>query len=195
MAAGHTHKGVEYDRAGAVRSCLFCRIVQGSEPGGAPLHYSDGRVAVFVPRAPRALYHFLVVPVDHVRNAKSLNAGHEELLLHMQRTALRVLRTSVAQGLPPHTRCCAPPLAAAAAEVDVPPLGELTERKFHLVFHWPPWNSIDHLHLHAVCTPYTWWGARLAMQPFSSTLLPFLHSVRTIDAALAHARAHKVPHQ
>ena len=158
-----TKKHVTYGPDGAVVDCLFCRITNGGESN--PLWYSDARVSVFVPKHSLAgRLHFLVVPKAHVHQlgrgmleTKALSS----LLDHMERVACEALTTALAAGIS-HAPLAAPP----------PGFTFSTEDRHHalppncsLAFHRPPFNSVDHLHLHAICKPYTDVFQRLKFTP------------------------------
>ncbi|MFN2615285.1 MAG: histidine triad nucleotide-binding protein [Actinomycetota bacterium] len=74
--------------------CLFCRIVAGEIPSTPVLD----RPAVYAFRdvAPAAPVHVLVVPKDHVADARSIGAGHAGLLAEVVDAANEVAR---AEGL------------------------------------------------------------------------------------------------
>lgn len=191
-----TRKGVSFDKDGAIDDCLFCRIIEGREPGGAPLWFKDSRVAAFVPRSPAARLHFLVVPLQHRTNVGDLairavrrsrqrqdaqrnvelsssssptsiedgssmrvenGAGADEsldLLRHMGRVARFLLREH--GDLPALSRCAAPPRALAIA---LPPQPDERVDEGHVLeFHRLPYNSINHLHLHALKLPMASFG-------------------------------------
>jgi histidine triad (HIT) family protein len=50
--------------------CIFCKIVAGMSPSRKV--YEDDRVLAFWDIAPRAKYHLLVIPKQHVRSLKEL---------------------------------------------------------------------------------------------------------------------------
>mmetsp|Transcript_155829 Transcript_155829/g.298927 ORF Transcript_155829/g.298927 Transcript_155829/m.298927 type:complete len:161 (-) Transcript_155829:93-575(-) len=105
-----TWKGVTYDAAGDVESCVFCDIAAGRDFQDWRGLESDDLVAWFRSKAQDAEEHWLVVPRHHVRNINDTQLD-ADLLEHM---------VAVGQKL-----------------------GDV------LCFHIPPFNSIDHLHLHA----------------------------------------------
>lgn len=85
----------------------------------------------FVPRDPAARVHLLVVPREHVRNVNDLRPEERHLVLleHLRAVGERQLQL------------CAGCLGTDAAA----PL---------LLFHVPPFNSIEHLHLHCFLPPF-----------------------------------------
>lgn len=140
-----------YGPTGQVIDCLFCRIANNRELN--PIWLQDDRVAVFVPnRSLAGRLHFLVVPRAHVHQLGSrMLEGPRvpELLEHMGNVARRVLDAAVTAGLS-HAPLAAPPAGFAVGDGAVPPLPP----HCRLAFHRPPFNSVDHLHLHAMCTPF-----------------------------------------
>jgi hypothetical protein len=182
-----TRKGVTYAPAGAegerVVGCLFCDLVNERIPGGAPLWYSDDDVAVFVPRTPAAALHFLVVPKRHVKNLSVLTPDDLPLLAKMKAVARQCLSIHGAH-LPelaaPLPRCAPPPTAysfprnrlllegegpsADGFDDEGRPTGAgagAAAPRWRLDFHAPPYNSIDHLHLHALHLPFSGWWDRM----------------------------------
>ncbi len=163
-SATTTVKTVTYNASGHVVACLFCRIADGREPGGAPLWYADSLVSAFVPRTPAAALHFLVVPRAHVRNTDALTADDAPLLRHMAAVGRQLLREHggaalAARGGEPLPRCAPPPPPGAyphhrdALAHDAHDVVDAPSWRLH--FHVPPFNSVDHLHLHALHTPFT----------------------------------------
>lgn len=116
-----SRKGVKYGRDGSVVCCRFCEILRS---GDADFVYEDDAIAVFRPLAPVVESHVLVVPRCHIRNINMLTTEHADLLKRMREVAeLVLLRDGGAKS------------------------GQSIECKF--AFHKPPFNSIDHVHMHA----------------------------------------------
>ena len=72
------HKGVTYNEHGEVVSCLFCRIMEGKEPG--VILREDDRFVAFKTIAPASSYHVLVCPRRHIQNVASLRNQDKQLL-------------------------------------------------------------------------------------------------------------------
>lgn len=125
-------KAVRYSASGEIESCVFCNIVAGTDPQSTQLIGETENVAAFLPRRrDGARDHILVVPKDHVQNLSSLRA-HD--LLH-----LRMLRDMKRFGM-------------ECARKRHPGISD--ESVYRLVFHVPPFNSVDHLHLHVFLPPF-----------------------------------------
>ncbi|EGZ30677.1 hypothetical protein PHYSODRAFT_383555, partial [Phytophthora sojae] len=107
-------------RDGQVRSCRFCEILRTK---AEPFLYEDEHVVVFRPLRPIVPSHVLIVPRAHIRNVNRLAARHRGLLARMHRVAEAVM----AKGS----------------------LEEYDENPVRYSFHVPPFNSIDHVHMHA----------------------------------------------
>lgn len=166
-----THKGVTR-RDGTIHSCTFCSIAAGSGGQGSRLLYDDGIVTVFPSRSPNARVHLLVVPKGHVENCQHLATPRDlPLVRHMYavaRHAVAQCRKRQAQGssVLPASGQHLPPLPAVAAEAAVvkgefAELGATDAAPATFNFHVAPYfNSINHLHMHALDGPWTsWWGS------------------------------------
>ncbi|KAJ0404550.1 hypothetical protein ATCC90586_003082 [Pythium insidiosum] len=114
-----SRKGVSYGADGSIVCCRFCDILR---TGDAEFVYEDNDIAVFRPLYPVADSHVLVVPRCHIRNIKMLTEDHVALLERMRAVAERVLTR---HHEPASTSSCT------------------------FAFHSPPFNSIDHVHMHA----------------------------------------------
>ncbi|KAJ6704113.1 APRATAXIN-RELATED [Salix viminalis] len=111
--------------AGATPACIFCRIAAKSTP--TTFLYSDDMVVAFQDISPSAFRHYLVIPVEHIPTVNELQKRDEDysLVNHM----LDVGKTLLHQDAP-----------------------QSTEYRFG--FHPPPFNSVDHLHLHCLALPF-----------------------------------------
>lgn len=87
----------------------------------ANIAYQDSEIVIFSNIHPAATFHFLVVPKDHIGNTNNLHASHIPLLQMMSQKAKRVIQQSG---------------------------GNIQE--LLLGFHKPPFNTINHLHLHCI---------------------------------------------
>ncbi|KAG6416998.1 hypothetical protein SASPL_124439 [Salvia splendens] len=127
--------------AGALSSsCIFCQITRASTP--APILHQDDKVVAFQDISPSALKHYLVIPVEHIPTVKQLRRRAEDFAL-------------VSNMLD---------VGRALLERDAP-----HAEQYRFGFHQPPFNSVNHLHLHCFALPYTprWRAMKyLSLGPF-----------------------------
>ena len=116
----YSHKGVDYDENGQINTCLFCRIMKRQEPG--TIVYEDKDFVAFKTLQPSTSTHVLVCPREHIKNYRSLSGP----------SGARLVRSLVNVG----------------KEILGPNGNSLADAQYS--FHIPPWNSIDHLHLHVI---------------------------------------------
>ncbi|XP_077343067.1 adenosine 5'-monophosphoramidase HINT3 [Lithobates pipiens] len=101
--------------------CIFCRISNNQESGSEILH-SDEDLVCFRDIRPGAPYHYLVVPKKHIGNCKTLTNEHVPLVRNMIEVGKNMLQKNHVTDL----------------------------EDIRLGFHWPPFCSIGHLHLHVL---------------------------------------------
>jgi histidine triad (HIT) family protein len=68
--------------------CLFCRMAAGTAQ--VPKVFEDDKVLVIKDIHPRAPTHVMIIPREHIANARELGTGHGDILGHMFSTATRV---------------------------------------------------------------------------------------------------------
>jgi histidine triad (HIT) family protein len=68
-----------------VDECLFCRIVAGEQEADV-VHTSDNVVA-FRDINPQAPVHILIISKEHIDSARSIRAGHGDLVAEIFRVA------------------------------------------------------------------------------------------------------------
>jgi len=128
--------------------CLFCRIIDENEKEMTRLIYKDNDYAVFPDIRPAAKYHFLVVPVEHIRDSKSLTGqqAHIDLLNRLVEIGNKVLTDKIAadkSNVGENKTGSGSAEENAAVETVNPP-------KVLMGFHWPPFHTVNHLHLHVI---------------------------------------------
>jgi diadenosine tetraphosphate (Ap4A) HIT family hydrolase len=101
---------------------VFGRILNGESPSRDYAETSE--LLAFRDRSPKAEFHALVIPKRYVPNLYSLTNDDLDLVRDMRRLALDLLEDRV-------------PRARDAND-------------YVLCFHVPPFNSVDHLHLHVL---------------------------------------------
>ncbi|XP_034965142.2 adenosine 5'-monophosphoramidase HINT3 [Zootoca vivipara] len=102
--------------------CVFCRITHGEEAGTELLPCEDEDLVCFRDIRPGAPHHYLVVPKNHIGNCKTLKSEHIPLVERMMAAGKTVLQRNKFNDL----------------------------NDIRLGFHWPPFCSIAHLHLHVL---------------------------------------------
>ncbi|KAL2084611.1 hypothetical protein ACEWY4_020129 [Coilia grayii] len=102
------------------KKCIFCKIV--NKEMSTELLYSDEEVSCFKDIKPGAPHHYLVVPSKHVGNCKSLGKEHIPLVERMVETGKEILQMNN--------------------------ITDFSDVRFG--FHWPPFCSVAHLHLHVL---------------------------------------------
>ncbi|XP_064485316.1 adenosine 5'-monophosphoramidase HINT3-like [Ornithodoros turicata] len=108
------------DTLSGSHSCIFCRIVRREDPKTVVLFQDEDHV-VFRDIHPAAKHHYLVIPKRHIKDPKCLTHSDIPLVQRLVEVGKQVLQQ---QG----------------GAVDSLRVG----------FHWPPFNSIAHLHLHVI---------------------------------------------
>ncbi|XP_043819348.1 histidine triad nucleotide-binding protein 3 [Dromiciops gliroides] len=102
--------------------CVFCRIARREEPGTQLLPCEPEDLVCFQDIRPGAPHHYLVVPKKHVGNCKTLKKEDLPLVEKMVTVGKTVLQ-----------------------QKNVTDLSDV-----RMGFHWPPFCSISHLHLHVL---------------------------------------------
>ena len=101
--------------------CIFCRIIEGEIPSDRL--YEDDLVVVILDIQPRAPVHFMVIPKEHVADARKIRGEHGPLLSRMFTVAAKMAKDE-----------------------------GVGESGYRLAFNVGPdaGMTVDHLHLHCV---------------------------------------------
>lgn len=103
------------------KECIFCQISQNKLPDTKLLAENE-KMVIFNDRSPASKHHYLIVPKEHLVSPKTLcTEEHIELVNEMVSYGTEYLKQ---QG------------------------GSETDMK--IGFHWPPFTSVHHLHLHVI---------------------------------------------
>ncbi|GJN02219.1 hypothetical protein PR202_ga19549 [Eleusine coracana subsp. coracana] len=115
------------ERAPMVDGCVFCDIARRTPTSTTSLLYADDKVVAFRDINPSAFRHYLIIPIEHISTVKSLQRTEDDyqLVSHMVKVGKDLLNR------------------------DAP---NSEEHRFG--FHQPPFNSVDHLHLHCLALPF-----------------------------------------
>ncbi|CAG9790535.1 unnamed protein product [Diatraea saccharalis] len=83
--------------------------------------FEDKQVCVFRDIKPASKFHILTVPKRHIEDVKSLTTSDKDLAQHMLSVAHELLAKN-----------------------------NLTVQDARIGYHWPPFRSVKHLHLHTI---------------------------------------------
>lgn len=178
-----TFKGVTYNAEDKNRivSCIFCEIYAGRNRS-TEVVYIDERVIVFYPLDEAGEQHLLVVPKLHIDTIESFNDGRYlnnsqiaelkgkqyqngfdstvkecnqlqadiELLSYMREVGERVSIDKYLSKLNPSSTLTLNSKDEAQRREDI-------TGRTQFCFHVPPFNSINHLHLHVITLPFLSW--------------------------------------
>lgn len=133
----HPAPGLEQD-IGA-NPTVFGRILRGELPAAVYLETSS--LLAFRDISPRARTHALVIPKRRVRDPSVLTGADLPLLDELVEAGKEVLRAAEPQAF--------------------------EEGDYIFRFHWPPFNSVKHLHLHCLAPASTmsWWNKDFVFWP------------------------------
>ncbi|KAK2969440.1 hypothetical protein RJ640_012840 [Escallonia rubra] len=130
-------RGLNLMAGGASSPCIFCEIARSSSTSTTLLHAvrslsflhckHDDKVVAFQDIKPSAFRHYLVIPVEHIATVKDLKRRTEDVSLvnHMLDVGQTLLNRDAPQS-----------------------------EQYRFGFHQPPFNSVNHLHLHCLALPF-----------------------------------------
>ena len=152
------------DRYARPDTCVFCAKFANAD--SSSFLYEDAELVVFRDWKPAATQHVLVIPKKHISSARALtgteDAGLAKRMLDLGR---RVIGENA---------------AAETSDKKENNNSDAGDVKTRFGFHLPPFNSVDHLHMHAFQLPFVpgWkerkysvdsW-ARFAFEPAGETV-------------------------
>ncbi|CAH8487052.1 unnamed protein product [Schistosoma turkestanicum] len=105
---------------GKSEDCIFCSIAYGKT--SQAIRFETNDIVIFDDHLPKAQYHFQCVPKKHIKNAKSLTYEDIPLVVNMINCGRNYLTKQL----------------------------QLDPEEFLFGFHWPPFNSVHHLHMHII---------------------------------------------
>lgn len=103
-----------------VKACIFCDIVAGKSPD-TTIEFSNEDIVIFKDIRPASDHHYLAVPKNHMPNVRGCTINEKDLILQMQDELRNLFSTK-------------------NVNLDDVSYG----------FHWPPFTSISHLHMHGI---------------------------------------------
>lgn len=141
----------EDDRAARPETCVFCAKAAEAEKNPSAFAHVDAEIVVFRDWKPAARAHFLVCPRKHITSARALTPADAALARRMLEIGERVAAREIEDGA-----VC----------------GHLSEKKTETTrfgYHLPPFNSVDHLHMHAFVLPFDppWKERKYCTEPWA----------------------------
>ena len=140
-----------------MQACVFCKIIQGEVK--ASFVYEDDLFYAFEDIKPDAEVHIQLIPKNHISNVNSLTPDDVELVKAMKERGEFIL-------------------ADFAGEKK-----EVAKENWKFVFHIPPYNSVDHLHMHCMAGKH-----KVLSRITHGNIFPW---VMTIDTLLNKLRRRK----
>ena len=165
----------EDDRAARPETCVFCAKAAEAAKDPSAFAYVDAEVVVFRDWKPAARAHFLVCPRKHITSARALTAADAGLARRMLEIGERVVTREAA-------RSEEAPSAPRDADADADAAAATTRFGYHL----PPFNSVDHLHMHAFALPFepAWKERKYSVEPWARIAFePAGETVRRLERA------------
>jgi len=100
--------------------CIFCRIANNIS-NESQLLYEDQNYVIIKDIRPAVEHHYLLITKNHIKSGKQLKSSEDiEMIKRMKEIGLDFMSSK----------------------------GLNDDREMRMGFHWPPFNSISHLHLH-----------------------------------------------
>ncbi|XP_050526765.1 adenosine 5'-monophosphoramidase HINT3-like [Daktulosphaira vitifoliae] len=135
------------------KKCVFCEIIAKNDPTKI-LEPRGNKFVIVKDIHPVANHHFLVISREHIPTVKSLKPipEHRELLNSMFTAAKQVLVNN----------------------------GETSLSNSRFGFHWPPFYTVGHLHLHAISpvNSMAWYFRYIGFNPHCSLIFVDINYVR-----------------
>lgn len=100
--------------------CIFCKIARGQDKA-TDILYENEELVIFRDIKPATTHHYLVIPKRHIKDPKTLDSSHQALVERLVEAGRDFLKQKNVG---------------------------LEEASFG--FHWPPFTSVSHLHLHVI---------------------------------------------
>ena len=166
-----TIKNVTYDMNNKIVSCLFCNIVSRIEP--STILYEDLKYMAFKNIFPIAPCHLLIIPKLHIKNIDELELMTSPADAEGSNSG--PLNIKILQELK---------IVADAAYKDWKVQSKLSpndepsyDESISYCFHVPPYNSVDHLHMHVIAGPRISW---LSAIKYNDVYTFWCHSYQSI---------------
>lgn len=133
---------------------VFGKILRGEEP--AVILEESAHLLTFQDRSPRAKLHGLIIPKAYLPDVTVLTADDIALLEEMQGTAKALVQKYQPEAY--------------------------SQQDYILCFHVPPFNSVDHLHLHvlAPASKMAWWYRDVKYQVGTRWCTSFQHVLTSL---------------
>ncbi|CAI2176078.1 18534_t:CDS:2 [Funneliformis geosporum] len=128
--------------------CAFCTIASGRD--ATSLLHVDQSIVAFNDIKPAANNHILIVPKKHIASINNLKSHDLETVKKMKEVGLQLISGRLCKTVDELSKS-----------------NNRKERAYLMGFTSPPFNSINHIHMHVLSTPITtWWPKSLGFGKF-----------------------------
>lgn len=134
----------------SVKPCVFCDIVAGKSPETI-IEFTNEHIVIFKDIRPASDHHYLAVPKNHMPNVRACTANDKDLSM-IPMSIFNLLQ------FPCHQNFCSKFFCwffFSVLEMQNELRNLFSTKNVNLDdvsygFHWPPFTSISHLHMHGI---------------------------------------------
>lgn len=139
-----------------VKACIFCDIIAGKSPD-TTIEFSNEHIVIFKDIRPASDFHFLAVPKKHMPNVRACTMNDKDLSM-LSSVLLIFIPFSMWKRFKKFSICFSffeLIVFVSVLEMQNELRNLFSTKNVNLDdisygFHWPPFTSITHLHMHGI---------------------------------------------